>query len=316
MIWPPADDKRASRIASRASMSPIPIAAVICMRFLPRYTICIVAAAVLALPLEARAQAAAPASAATTATTADPNMLSAICTDRPTKSNVPCTVDAGHFQIESDLYNGTYFKSGGVETDTYLVTNPTFKYGLTKTLDAEVNIAPYEVVASRGLGVKTTLEGVGDLYLRLKYNFLSTASGWLTASVIPYVKAPTARLGIGNGAVEGGALMPTSFKLSDKLTLTSVPEMDAFKDAAGDGRHLNTAQLVNLAYSLPRNVTVYGEVWGDWNFDPTGTIRQYSADVAATWGMTNYLQFDIGLNFGLNQATPGVQAYAGVSKKF
>jgi hypothetical protein len=264
--------------------------------------------ALAAAPLAARAQdAPAPGSA--------PD-LPAICTDRPTKSNVPCTVDAGHFQLESDLFNGTFQKSGGVTTDTYLVTNPTLKYGVTKTLDLEVNIAPYEVVHTSGGGTRVDLGGIGDLYLRAKYNFLSTANGQWTASVIPYVKAPTARLGIGNGAVEGGALMPVSYKITDKLTLTSVPELDAFKNALDQGRHLNTAQLLNLAYSLPQNVTVYGEVWGDWNFDPTGTIRQASADVAAAWGMTKYLQFDAGLNFGLNRATPGVQAYVGISQKF
>jgi hypothetical protein len=130
------------------------------------------------------------------------------------------------------------------------------------------------------------------------------------------VKAPTARLGIGNGAVEGGALMPVSYKINDKLTLTSVPELDLFKDTLTNGRHTNTAQLLNLAYSLPANVTAYAEVWGDWNFDPAGTIRQSSADVAATWGATKYLQFDAGLNFGLNRQTPGVQAYVGISQKF
>ena len=54
----------------------------------------------------------------------------------------------GHFQYESDLFNGTFFREGGVTNDTYLVTNPTLKYGLTKTLDIEANIAPYEVVTT------------------------------------------------------------------------------------------------------------------------------------------------------------------------
>ena len=29
-------------------------------------------------------------------------------TDRPTKSNVPCTVDAGHFQYETDIVSGGF----------------------------------------------------------------------------------------------------------------------------------------------------------------------------------------------------------------
>lgn len=269
----------------------------------------LVLAAILAgAPLAVSAQAVEATPAA--------DALPAICTDRPTKSNVPCTVDAGHVQYESDLFNGTFQHVGGVTTDTYLVTNPTLKYGLSATLDLEVNIAPYEVVHTSGGGAHSDLGGLGDLYLRAKYNVYSGAGGVLTASVIPYVKAPTARLGIGDGAVEGGALMPVSYKITDKLTLTSVPELDAFKDSTGDGRHLNTAQLLNLAYALPMSVTVYGEVWSDWNFDPARTVRQYSADMAVAWGMTNYLQFDGGLNVGLNRDTPRVQAYVGISQKF
>ncbi len=94
------------------------------------------------------------------------------------------------------------------------------------------------------------------------------------------------------------------------------PEVDAYKNADSDGRHLNTAQLVNPAISLPRRVTVYAELWGDWDFDPVRTVRQYSADFAVTYGVTNELQLDTGLDIGLNRQTPGVQIYTGVSQKF
>lgn len=242
--------------------------------------------------------------------------LPPICTDRPTKSNVPCTVDAGHFQYESDLYNGTFQHVGGVTTQTDLVANPTLKYGVSPTVDVELNMALYEEVGAHGTGGKTDLSSVGDLYLRVKANLYSSPKGALTASVIPYVKAPTARFGVGDGVVEEGVLAPISYKISDLLTLTSVPELDILKNTVGDGRHSNTAQLLNLAYSLPHSVTVYGEVWGDWNFDPTGTVRQASADLAAAWGATAYLQFDLGLNLGLSRATPGTQVYVGVAQKF
>ena len=278
------------------------------------------AAAALALAAggmasSAAAQSAEPGTAA--AAVAGPNEDEAICTDRPTKSNAPCTVEAGRFQLETDLFNGAFQRQGGVTTDTYLATNPTLKYGLTESIDLEANIAPYEVVRTHDAsGEESVVGGVGDLYLRLKYNFYNRKDDTLQVSVIPYIKAPTARSAIGNGAVEGGVILPVGIKLTDKLNLTTVPEVDAYKDSAGDGRHLNTAQLVNIGYSLPNNVTVYGELWGDWNFDPSGEIDQYSADLAVAWGMTKTLQLDGGLNFGLNHQTPGVQAYVGISQKF
>ena len=243
--------------------------------------------------------------------------LPAICTDRPSKANGACTVDAGHLQLETDLFNGSFQRSGGVTTDTYLVTSPTLKYGLSETVDIEANLAPYEVVRTHDkFGGGGTLGGVGDLFLRLKWNAVSSADGKLSAGVIPYIKVPTARTGIGDGEVEGGLIVPASYALTGKLTATIGPEVDVYADSVGGGDHLNTAQLFNLAYSLPDRVTVYGEIYGDWNFDPRGTVRQYSADVAVAWGVTKYFQLDSGLNIGLNAATPDVQAYVGLSQKF
>ena len=37
-----------------------------------------------------------------------PDQMRSFSTDRPTKSNVPYTVDAGHFQYETDLANYTH----------------------------------------------------------------------------------------------------------------------------------------------------------------------------------------------------------------
>ena len=281
------------------------------MTAVTRLFCCIAAALTLSAPLAARAQAAQAGDAAPAAD------LSAICTDRPTKSSAACTVEPGHLQYESDLFNGAFLRLNGVTTDTYLVTNPTLKYGLARGLDVEANISPYEVVRTHDIhGGGGTLGGVGDLYLRLKYNFYNSADGRLTIAAIPYVKAPTARIGIGNGAVEGGSVLAVNYKLTDKLTFTTAPEVDDFKDSTGSGRHVNTIQLVNLGYSLPCNLTVYGELWGDWNFDPADTIRQYSADAAVAWGISQNLQLDAGLNFGLNRYTPGVQGYVGISQKF
>ncbi len=251
------------------------------------------------------------------ATASSAAALSSICTDRPTKSNSACTVDAGHFQYESDAVNASFLHQGGATTDTYLVVNPTVKYGLTSNIDLEANFSPAEIVRTHDAGgADRTIASPSDLYLRLKYEFLNLQGGDLQATILPYVKAPTARPGIGNGVVEGGAILPVNYKFNSILTLTTAPEVDFYQNPTGGGRHVNTAQLVNLAISLPKNFTVYGEFWGDWNFDSAGTMRQYSADAAVAYGVTPYLQLDAGLNFGLNRYTPGLQAYVGAAQKF
>ena len=244
----------------------------------------------------------------------------AICADRPSKASATCVVDPGVFQLETDLGNYTRLRLDGTTTETWLVTNPTIKLGIAKDVDVEANIAPWEVIRTRNPDGSTSTErGVGDLYLRAKWNFLPAGDGRLSASVLPYLKVPTARRGIGNRAVEGGVVVPVSYQLTDSLVVSTAPEFDALKDADSTGHnrhHLNTAQLVNVGYALPHDVTVSGELWGDWNVDPSGTVRQYSADIAAAWAVRKDLQVDVGLNFGLNRITPRLQAYFGIAQRF
>ena len=58
--------------------------------------------------------------------------------DRPTKGFSVRTIDAGHFEIETDLVNYTYSNSSGVTARNYQALDPTFKLGLTNWMDFEV----------------------------------------------------------------------------------------------------------------------------------------------------------------------------------
>lgn len=238
-----------------------------------------------------------------------------ICADRPTKSNNTCTAPTGHLQLESDVFNVTLQHSSGVTTDTFLSFNPTLKYGVTADFDIEASIAPLEVLRTHAVGQPVeTLVGLGDLYLRAKLSV--NANGMLSYAAAPYIKLPTARDQIGNGAAEGGFVNIVTLKVNDKVSVTTQPELDVLHDTVGSGYHLNTAQLLDISYNLPKDVTLYGEVWGDWNYEPTGVVRQYSVDFAASVILHHDLQLDGGINVGLNHATPGVEVYSGISKRF
>jgi len=127
----------------------------------------------------------------------------ALCTDRPTKATSACTVPQGMFQLETDLVNWTGIDDAGTRTDTILYTNPLIKYGVTGSTDVEASITPYEAIRTRDPGGVTALHGVGDLYLRVKQR-LTASDAKAQFAFEPYVKIPTAKLGIGNRKVEGG----------------------------------------------------------------------------------------------------------------
>ena len=48
----------------------------------------------------------------------------------------------------------------------------------------------------------------------------------------------------------------------------------------------------------------------------SGTTKQYSLDGAVAYVPFSNIQFDAGVNIGLNRFTPGAQLYAGVSRRF
>lgn len=237
-----------------------------------------------------------------------------ICTDRPTRSNFACTVPKGKLQIESDLYNFSRLEVGGITTEAELFTAPVIKYGLTDSTDIEAAWVSYARVTTKAAGVKTTVDGVGDVFLRVKQRFTPTDRP-LQFSLIPYVKAPTARRGIGNREVEGGIIAPVNYSLAGSVTLTVVPSLDALADGDGAGHHVQLTGLVNIGKQFGRT-TLYGELWTAQNFDPAGTVRQYSADFAIAHLLNDELQLDVGGNFGLNEATPDVQVYAGISVRW
>src|ERR1035438_2168404 len=58
----------------------------------------------------------------------------------------------------------------------------------------------------------------------------------------------------GDGAGEGGAIMPISFALPLDFTLLFDPELDILRDAAKPGRHANVQTLANLSHALPGGV--------------------------------------------------------------
>jgi Putative MetA-pathway of phenol degradation len=247
-----------------------------------------------------------------------PDQMRSFSTDRPTKSNVPYTVDAGHYQYETDLVNFTHQVTGTTRTDTLLVPNLTFKVGVTNNVDVEVNVPFFDGVRTYGTagGSATTLWGIGDTYLRSKINLWGDDGGDTAVAIIPYVKAPLAPVGIGNGAVEGGLFGPVAFNLPNNFVLLLVPEIDVLKDSLNDGYHGNYVFDVNLSREVIKNVTAYVELWSDYNADPTAKATLMSFDTALAWVFMPNVQIDVGANFGLTSATPAVQIYTGLSQRF
>jgi hypothetical protein len=123
-------------------------------------------------------------------------LLREMSTDRPDRTESPYTVDAGRFQIESDLltYSQDVSKDGAVETKTrstgYLNLN--LKAGLTHRMDLQIVLSPASRTETEVTGqAKTTTSGFGRTVVRLKYNLFGNDNGHVAAALMPFVSLPT-----------------------------------------------------------------------------------------------------------------------------
>ena len=202
-------------------------------------------------------------------------------------------------------------------TEDFIVVGSTLvKYGLSANADIELGITPLEIDHVHGKGVHERASGFGDTILRVKYRLTGDGAPFEVA-LDPFIKIPTANHRLGNGKVEAGLVVPMDAPLGKSgLTISFDPELDILADEDGHGHHVAMTQVVNLGASLTDKLSISGEIWGNWEWDPAGTAKQYSADAAVAYDLNKDLQLDAGANFGLNRETPDIEVYTGVSVRF
>ena len=238
--------------------------------------------------------------------------------DRPTRSNGPITVDAGHLQIETDLAAYTHSTAAGTTTRLIQAFDPVLKLGITNRIDLELQFTGYNWLSATPRDNPANLasaRGAGDVVVRSKVNLFGNDGGGPALALIPYVKLPTAAAAIGNGHTEGGLIAPLSIPLPWNFVLTLVPELDVLTNQSNAGHHLNATGVIDLGYSPIKAVTLYAELYAargaDSAFPPV-----YTADAAIAWMVTNTFQVDIGTNIGLNRNAPNLQLYTGIAQRF
>lgn len=243
-------------------------------------------------------------------------------TDRPTRSNVPYTVPAGHFQYEGDLFIYGYDNTSTPDTNitSWTVGNPTFKLGLLNNLDVEVNFSFYNSIrtATASTGASTVSQGFGDTFTRFKWNLFGNDGGGPALALIPYAKWPTAPIfpqGTGNGYVEGGLIAPLAVPLPMGFNAIIMGEMDIVKNAFDSNYRVNIPTLLNVSRTVFENVTAYAEIYANWSTNPQAP-NLYTLDFALAWQPRPNFQLDVGINIGLNAAAPPYQIYMGIAQRF
>ena len=248
-------------------------------------------------------------------------LMRELTTDRPDKTESPYTVDAGHYQIELDLVNFSSDRHNPARADTSVETVAiaplNLKAGLCNRVDFQLVLQTYTSVPThdRAAGTVTTQRGFGDVILRLKVNLWGNDGGTTAAAVMPYLKLPTNQDQLGNNSVEGGLILPLAVKLPAGWDMGIMTQFDFNRDLVGRGRHVEFINSITFAHDLVGKLGGYVEFFSSATAE-AGVPWVGTLDVGFTFGLTDNLQLDAGVNLGITRAADDINPFLGLSWRF
>jgi hypothetical protein len=249
------------------------------------------------------------------------DLMREMSTDRPDLTESPYTVDAGHVQLEWDFINFSRDlhqpDGGGDRVDTYAVMPVNVKLGLLHNLDLQVVVEPFVVERTDPDGAAgiTEKKGFGDITVRLKMNLWGNDGGNTAFGVMPFVKIPTNQDDLGNNAVEGGLILPLSVALPAGWTMGAMTEFDFNENDEDDGYRVDFVNSITFGHGIAGELAGYVEFFTVVSTDDTSDWTG-SLGIGFTYGLSDDVQLDAGINIGLTRAADDYNPFAGMSVRF
>jgi len=246
-------------------------------------------------------------------------------TDRPNKTNTPHTIDAGHFQLETGLADYLYFRNqsngADAQSQTWSVGQVNLRVGVLNKLEVNAGVTSYifQRFHDNLTGQTSRQSGLGDTIVGGKLNLWGNdgADGtWATALAIqPQVKLPTAHRVLGTGHTEVVVGVPFSLNLPGDvhLGLQTTPGWVRNSDNTGYVTSWQNSLTVDRVFFS--HWDVYAEFWSQVTTE-RHREGQGTVDLGVIYQMTRNLSWDMGVNLGINKASPTVEWTVGVSLRY
>jgi hypothetical protein len=236
-------------------------------------------------------------------------LMREMSTDRPDTTESPYTVDAGHVQVESSFVDYRRDDDGGGDFDAWSVLPTNVKIGLTNNMDLQLAFEPYVREEFEG----DSTDGFGATQLRLKINLWGNDGGDTALAVMPFVQFPTEDDDFGaTDHLQGGVIVPLAVSLPNEWSLGLMAEFDAVRDGADEEYELQFVHTATLGHDIVGDLAGYVEYIGVTDTeDGTGYVSLIGGGL--TYGASENVQLDAGVNFGLSDEADDFNVFAGVS---
>ena len=245
------------------------------------------------------------------------SLMREMATDRPDKTESAYSVDAGHFQIEMDVLSYTYDRSKHETSKSLAIAATNYKVGVLNNVDLQIIVETSNIqkITDRDTGTSSCLSGFGDLTLRSKINLWGNDGGPTALSVMPFVKIPTAKHDLGNGATEGGVIFPFAMDLPCELGFGAQFEVDHFRDSESSDYHQEFSNTVTVSHDIVGKLGGYVELYNNVsNERHSAWIATF--DFGFTYAVTPNIQLDAGMNIGLTDAADDLNPFIGLSMRY
>lgn len=237
-----------------------------------------------------------------------PSMASArdYCPTRPSLGQSACTIEAGHFAIETALSD--WERSS--DSDTVIFGDTLFRLGLTDRSELQVDWTPLGIARDRPNG--RNVARVGDLEIGSRIALRNPDGKGLSYGLQPSVIVPVGRSPIGSGGWGAAMVAPVSYDLSDRINLQFSPELAWLPREEGRGNAVVATGTLGLGVMLGKACQLTTEV--QWQRGDHRTEQRLALAVA--WQLSDDFFIDTGGVAGLNDDTPELRLYSGLSRRF
>ncbi len=221
-------------------------------------------------------------------------------TDRPDVTESPYTIDAGHFQYETDMVRLIKDQSELKKSSTLLINQINVKLGLMKNRALQVGFQTYGRQKETNLKGESSLEeGFGDITIRVKQNLVGNDHGNFIMALLPYLKLPSSKFE--DSRIEAGLIVPMLYKLPGDWKLGFQVELDHLKDKDFNAMHTELLQTLTLSHSLVQKLEAIAETYYTYDFKAHQLSNYINA--ALQFEVVKNLKLDAGINYGLQHGT-------------